>query len=558
MEIVGGLRDRVTFPEGGADMEESFEKMISLKTLKELTAWIEEMGSASAAAEFKGAKAVLDLPERAPVSEDTRNIVRITQKPAPLPIIAANADSLQGKVFAVTDDGDGLAGEIGKALELLGADWRPITKEEQPDGLSDLDGLVLVSRSASKMRYTATDLFRFLKSADMEKLHWVYTFDDSWGALRKVQQIRNARLPEGFPGLIKTLCHEYPDKNLCAVRFHAPISKKTLPEVIAAELTNTAPFPEIIYSGEARYRYLPEIGPADVQADATAELGIDETSTILVLGGAQGITPALLSEFASVHHCHYVLVGRSQADQDDEAYRALETRDEIRKFLIESEGMKKPKEIESKVRRIYKTKQIAKTIKRIEQCGATASYHSVDVSDAKQFRAFLRRLTEERGGIDGVIHAAGILEDKLFRDKEIDSFERVYHTKTVPLEVIVRELLPELRLLVLFSSMSSTFGNAGQCDYAAGNSVMDAAAQVLDEKYPDLRILAFNWGPWKGAGMVNAGLESEFHKRGISLLHLEEGSTFFVNEITHGTEAGVVAIGGEEQEIGDFIRAMLQ
>jgi NAD(P)-dependent dehydrogenase (short-subunit alcohol dehydrogenase family) len=167
----------------------------------------------------------------------------------------------------------------------------------------------------------------------------------------------------------------------------------------------------------------------------------------------------------------------------------------------------------------------------------------------------LDEVLSEYGKIDGVIHAAGIIEDRRFKDKEADSFERVYNTKVSPLSTIVDKLLPGLKLLALFSSSSSTFGNVGQCDYAAGNSVLDGTAQYLKARYPDLRVVSFNWGPWSGAGMVSGLLEQEFRRNGISLITLENGCRFFIDEISYGADASVLAMATSEDAAAQMIDA---
>jgi hypothetical protein len=104
--------------------------------------------------------------------------------------------------------------------------------------------------------------------------------------------------------------------------------------------------------------------------------------------------------------------------------------------------------------------------------------------------------------------------------------------------------------------MSAAFGNAGQSDYAAGNSVLDQTALMLQNQYEDLRVIAFDWGPWKGAGMVNAGLEREFRKRGIWFIELEPGAEFVMNELTHAFEGQVLAIAGDEVLAKEFIEKL--
>jgi malonyl CoA-acyl carrier protein transacylase len=44
MEIIGGLREKISFPKEGNDRDEFIERMVSVKTLRELLAWLEGMG----------------------------------------------------------------------------------------------------------------------------------------------------------------------------------------------------------------------------------------------------------------------------------------------------------------------------------------------------------------------------------------------------------------------------------------------------------------------------------------------------------------------------------
>jgi hypothetical protein len=105
--------------------------------------------------------------------------------------------------------------------------------------------------------------------------------------------------------------------------------------------------------------------------------------------------------------------------------------------------------------------------------------------------------------------------------------------------------------------MAASFGNRGQCDYAAANSVFDMAATVLGPRV-DGRVASIAWGPWKGAGMVSPGLEAEMLRRGLSLLPLEEGATFFADELRSGKEPAVMALAGEPTAIRSFITHSLE
>jgi acyl transferase domain-containing protein/NAD(P)H-dependent flavin oxidoreductase YrpB (nitropropane dioxygenase family)/NAD(P)-dependent dehydrogenase (short-subunit alcohol dehydrogenase family) len=566
MEIVGGLRERAAFPDDEDDMEESFEKLISIKTLQEMLDWIQSLeagsGSSSSSEGLGAIKATADaaaLSGSADEATDTDDEADATTINRLIPIekLVALKESeqniLEGAHIALTDEGTELTARIAEALKARGAVVDIITADTAD--LTEFDGLVLVNVAASKIRYHVTDLFELIKRADLDKLKVIYTFDDAVGTLLESDDLSRFDLLEGFAGFIKSIKHEHNDKRLCAISLFTPADAESLPALVAGELSVAEPFPEVFYRGSERFLRIPELVELDAEAGGSGP-ALDENSHILVLGGAQGITPALVARFAATYPAHYILIGRSALSQGNDAYRELGSVDEIRNYLIGTEGMKQPREIEKRAKEIFKTNQIQNAIARIEETGARTSYHAVDVRDAEAFSALIAELKESYGSIDGVIHAAGILEDKLFRNKELESFKRVYGTKVDPLKPIVAELIEDLKLLVMFSSSSSTFGNVGQSDYAAGNSVMDNLALLLDSKYPDLRVVAFNWGPWKGAGMVNTGLEQEFRRRGIAFLPLEEGSGFFANELIKGDKYGVVALGGSKKGLENLFATL--
>jgi len=346
--------------------------------------------------------------------------------------------------------------------------------------------------------------------------------------------------------------HEYPEITFRIVDSHTPFDVETLPQIVMNELSVKEQFPELMYKGKDRYQL--DIKAAEVTVAENSELALDKDSVVLVLGGAQGITPELVSQLSVDYPCNYILVGRSNRLEDADKYLPLKTKEEIKKYLISQEGMNIPSEIEKKSQVIFKSNQIGEALEKINAAGGKAVYRAVDAKNTKEFKAFIKDLKKEYGKIDGVIHAAGILDDKLFADKTWESFENVYLTKVNPLEVIVDLLLPELKLLVMFSSVSSAFGNRGQCDYSAGNSVFDLLSIIMMEKQIATRVLSFNWGPWKGAGMVSALLESEFKKRGVSMIPLKEGGEFFVNEVKYGKEPAVLALGGNAQVIENFLK----
>ena len=117
----------------------------------------------------------------------------------------------------------------------------------------------------------------------------------------------------------------------------------------------------------------------------------------------------------------------------------------------------------------------------------------------------------------GLIHGAGLIKDKLIREKTPESFDRVLGTKVDGALNLIRLVRPEaLKFTALFSSIAGRFGNVGQSDYAAANEVLNKLARWLDRRWPG-RVVSVIWGPWSGVGMVSQ-LEGHLGRRGLGMI----------------------------------------
>jgi NAD(P)-dependent dehydrogenase (short-subunit alcohol dehydrogenase family) len=147
-----------------------------------------------------------------------------------------------------------------------------------------------------------------------------------------------------------------------------------------------------------------------------------------------------------------------------------------------------------------------------------------------------------------VIHGAGVIEDKLLRDKTPESFDRVFGTKVDSAFTLARKLdSKRLKFFAVFASITSRYGNRGQSDYAAANEVLSKLACDLDRKWP-ARVVSIAWGPWSEVGMV-AELEKHLTARGLKLIEPSVGANFAVDEVVFGMkgEPEVLIAGGSEQ-----------
>ncbi|KAJ3195836.1 hypothetical protein HK101_010930 [Irineochytrium annulatum] len=82
--------------------------------------------------------------------------------------------------------------------------------------------------------------------------------------------------------------------------------------------------------------------------------------------------------------------------------------------------------------------------------------------------------------IGGVFLMTVVLRDGLFSNLTQDSFDTVYASKVEALNVLLSVISPEnMDFLLLFSTVGSVFGNAGQAAYCASQLYLDRIADVL-------------------------------------------------------------------------------
>jgi NAD(P)-dependent dehydrogenase (short-subunit alcohol dehydrogenase family) len=297
------------------------------------------------------------------------------------------------------------------------------------------------------------------------------------------------------------------------------------------------------------------VGVEAVEAPALADpsFTLPSDAVILATGGARGITAEVCLELAERYQLTFVLVGQAALPPISEPpdVAMLSTPAEIKRALMvrlqAASARVTPAMVEKAYRQIVKEREIRETISKLSAAGARTHYVQLDVQDEQAFGALIDEIYTTYGRLDGVIHGAGIIEDKLVQDKSVESFDRVFRTKSISAFVLGRRLRPEtLKFLVFFSSVAGRFGNRGQADYAAGNEVVSKLAGVLQRRWP-VRVCSIAWAPWDKLGMVSPELKREFARRGVSLLSLSAGRRALWQEIQQGPAAEAeVVVGGRE------------
>ncbi|KVT85288.1 hypothetical protein WK59_12225 [Burkholderia ubonensis] len=133
------------------------------------------------------------------------------------------------------------------------------------------------------------------------------------------------------------------------------------------------------------------------------------------------------------------------------------------------------------------------------RCGWTPADIGVEADVDSLFAA----LADGWPPLRGVLHAAGTLDDAPLSALDEPRYGRVIAPKADGARWIhERTSRTPLDFFVVYSSIASVLGAAGQGNYAAANGYLDALVQ--HRRHLGLPALAVNWGGWSGAGMAGS------------------------------------------------------
>ncbi|MEV4517243.1 SDR family NAD(P)-dependent oxidoreductase, partial [Dactylosporangium sp. NPDC049525] len=184
----------------------------------------------------------------------------------------------------------------------------------------------------------------------------------------------------------------------------------------------------------------------------------------------------------------------------------------------------------------------AALVERLEALGAAATVAACDTADRGQLRRLLARVPAERP-LSAVVHAAGVLRDAPVTGLTPEHLAAVLRPKTdaaAHLDALTRDL--DLAAFVLFSSVIGTIGGAGQANYAAANTWLDALAQARAATGRPATSIA--WGLWDAGSGMTGGLSradlDRLRRGGLIPIPVADGLALFDAALAGGL-ANVVA-----------------
>ncbi|HRX85035.1 MAG TPA: SDR family NAD(P)-dependent oxidoreductase [Phycisphaerae bacterium] len=537
----------------------------SLRTLADIVAYMAPQDAAVAEAQTVNPK-----PGTTPVATTEASVASSPDEvaaPAPLSrqvletcTLAAGAAQpiaiAPGHEVWVVDDGTELAGAIVARFVAQGIAARVVGSQPPVEGeaCAPVGGLVHLFPPADRA-----------EASTLEQLRGAFVLTrDLAGDLRDAAQQGGALLVTvsrmdgafglhggdfdpvqgGLAGLAKTAAHEWPQVNCRALDIDRSWDEHDAVADALMDVLGSAGPIEVGLRADGRCGLqLVERAP---QAGSSR---LEPGELVIVTGGARGVTAACAAALAESYRPTLVLMGRSPEPQAEPDWaKGLTAPAELKRALMQhafAGGKPSPSELEAAYRRLVANREITGNLQRIRAAGGAVHYRSVDVTDRAAVKAVVRELRAALGPVRGIVHGAGVIEDRRIEDKDLDLFDKVVNTKVVGLQALLDAAgSDDLKCLVLFSSVTGRCGRTGQVDYAMANEVLNKMAHRQAARRPHCRVVALNWGPWAG-GMVGDSLAKVFAREGVGLIPLEAGAQALVAELAERERGAIEVVVGQ-------------
>ncbi|MFT7009220.1 MAG: acyl transferase domain-containing protein/NAD(P)-dependent dehydrogenase (short-subunit alcohol dehydrogenase family) [Colwellia sp.] len=177
-------------------------------------------------------------------------------------------------------------------------------------------------------------------------------------------------------------------------------------------------------------------------------------------------------------------------------------------------------------------------IDKMQLKGVTVWVVRQDISDLVSLSASLDAIIMQCPPVKGVFHAAAVLDDSSLKNVQKDNVENVFLSKAIGawnLHYYFCEA--QLDFFILYSSVVSMLGNAGQSAYAAANGYLEGLSSYRRSR--NLSCLSIAWGGISDTGIIarNDKIASSLKRKGMTLLAsnsvLKVIHSALLNDISH-------------------------
>ena len=311
---------------------------------------------------------------------------------------------------------------------------------EKLSGISCMNAINIL-RSLIQSGFKATPSFCIV-TQDSQKV----TNDD------KLKGILNSSLW----GLGKVINMEHPEFNCRRIDVNSIDSKDNI-ELLINEINSDSKEEQIAFRKGKRY-----VSRLERNYSPDTVLDIKDNASYLITGGLGGLG-ILTAEFLAAKGAkHLILTGRNTDVQNS-------------KDVLED----------------------------IIARGTEVIIKKADVTSKDDLKKIIKEINKSGIPLKGIIHSAGVLDDGVIMNQTKEKFDKVMAPKILGawyLHELTKNL--ELDFFVMYSSVASLLGSAGQSNHSSANSFMDSLAHYRRAK--DKAAMSINWGVWSDIGSAAA------------------------------------------------------
>ena len=148
--------------------------------------------------------------------------------------------------------------------------------------------------------------------------------------------------------------------------------------------------------------------------------------------------------------------------------------------------------------------------------GICVSIECCDMSNEGEVQSLLKRVRENHGTINTIVHASGVLDDSLLQSMTMEAVGSSFGPKAAGAWYLHKHtVMDEVRHFIAFSSIAALFGNPGQANYSASNSYLDSLVRLRRNK--GLPAASIQWPAIADVGMAAANEKRMLIKDKLSL-----------------------------------------